>query len=447
MKNSGNFTPFRSVTLLVVVMLLCACEGKDTDKDGIIDKSDKCITIRGPKPYGCPLPPKIGKINLYLETSASMGGYFNGPTEFKQIISDLAVKIDKEIAVSKIHFVSDTIIDYKGNATMFSTDIATTKIDLARSSELHKMFDRIAKSTTKGDISILVSDCILSFSNAQVKANANVNRDAASGTLKNNIYSTFVDLKRRGQAASLYAFSSKFFGKYYDFQNANISLKGTVRPFYVWVIANNSVLPVFDAKLALIPNFIPEKELHFGLVNTNVHNYHILTQLPKEGSFTITNSGGSISDIGIEDTESSNNHKIKFSAVIDLRTLPPYARNLKYLNENIKVDAKGVSATATITVKPSISKLKQKSQIAFYEEASHLVNIDISKSSLPNALLHVYVPLKYDVWYFDWSTMNDQQVQSVGKKTFAFEHLVKGVTEAYNNEGKNFIDLKFKINQ
>ena len=43
--------------------------------------------------------------------------------------------------------------------------------------------------------------------------------------------------------------------------------------------------------------------------------------------------------------------------------------------------------------------------------------------------------------------MNDKGVKKLGKKTFAFEHLVNGVMEAYHNEGKNLVDLKFQINQ
>ncbi|RZJ90608.1 MAG: hypothetical protein EOO20_07660, partial [Chryseobacterium sp.] len=259
---------------LLSVVLMHSCRSEpDTDRDGISDDKDKCVEKKGPKPDGCPLPPKIGKINLYLETSASMGGYFAGASEFKTIISDLAVKLDKEISPVSIHFIADTIRDYHATATRFSSDIATTKVAMARSSELHHIFDKIAKSTHNSDISILVSDCILSFPNAAVKANPEINKQSASGTLKNNIYSTFVDLKKRGQSASLYAFSSKFFGRYYTYQNVNLKLKGQLRPFYIWIIGKKTVLPVFDAKLSLIPNFHPEQTLHFGALEEKINHY------------------------------------------------------------------------------------------------------------------------------------------------------------------------------
>jgi hypothetical protein len=49
------------------------------------------------------VPPKkekvLGSINFYIETSASMGGYFKREAEFKAIISDLTSKIENNIII------------------------------------------------------------------------------------------------------------------------------------------------------------------------------------------------------------------------------------------------------------------------------------------------------------------------------------------------------------
>jgi len=446
-KRSQPWTVISVLLILISISLLVRCDGKDSDKDGIIDKKDKCVDVKGPKPNGCPIITKLGTVHLYLETSASMGGYLNGAADFKQVISDLAVKVDKEISPLKIHFISDSITDYQFDAAKFTSDIATTKVTLARSSELHNIFDQVAKATKAGEISILVSDCILSFPNKEVKKNSQVNIES-SGTLKNHIYSTFIDLKNRGQAASLYAFSSAFFGTYYDYQNVKKTLPGTQRPFYVWVIAKNNVLPIFDDKLNQIPNFKPEQELHFGLLDKKVKSYRILTELNKKGHFKLIKTGkAAVSDIGIENVESKSDQDIAFSAVIDLHELPSYARKLSYLKENLKVEAKGCSAVVKIMERSPTVHLKSKRQRAYYEEASHEVIITIKQLRLENATLNLSVPLKYDSWYKDWSTMDDKDVKNLGKKTFSLVHLVDGVMEAYNNKGEDFIDLKFQINQ
>lgn len=436
--------------VLITLILLCqflGCKPKDSDKDGVIDEKDKCIYVKGSKPDGCPFPPKIGKINLYLETSASMGGYFHGNAEFKQIISDLAVKMDKEISPVSIHFISEKVVDYPGNATKFSSDIATTDIALAKGSELHHIFDTVAKATKDGDISIMVSDCILSFPNSAVKANPLINKESASGTLKNNIYSTFIELKHRGQAASLYAFSSAFYGSYYDYQNVKTLLSGTVRPFYVWVIAKNKLLPVFDGKLASIPNFKPEKELHFGLIDRKVNRYHIITQLWKQGSYELIRASKGESDVGIENVETKAKEALGFSAVLDLNALPPYAKNISYLQNKLKMELKGCTAEVQISETSPSLVLKNKNQMAYYEQASHVLKITVKNIRLPYATISLTLPLEYDSWSQEWSTMDDKGINKLGKKTFAFTHLVDGVKEAYNNSGKNFIDLKFQINQ
>lgn len=430
-----------------LICLFISCKTIDTDGDGVSDQADQCSNIKGKKPKGCPILPTIGKVRLYLETSASMNGYFGGNTEYKQIVTDLAVKIDKEISPVSISFISDTIRNFTHNATAFSNHIATTKIAKDKSSQLHEIFKKIALNTKNQDVSIFISDCILSFSNKVVKANPSINKTSASSTLKNNIYSTFIDLKNNKQAASLYAFSSQFFGYYYDYQNVKTKLPGTVRPFYIWVIAKNNILPVFDEKLIRITDFKPEQSLHFGLINNIVNQYHILTQLGMGGEWTLIKSDAKQSDIGIEDVKVIKNNAQEFYAAVDLSSLPPYAQKPDYFAKNLKLNQKGCTAEVTVSAKGNTDKLKSKKQKMFFAKATHIIKVKIKNIQLENATLQLTLPLQYDTWYEAWSTMDDKQVKTLGKKTFAFNYLVQGVMQAYNNTDKSFIDLKFQINQ
>ncbi|MFD2584927.1 hypothetical protein ACFSR6_20690 [Pedobacter vanadiisoli] len=428
--------------------LTCLCINcKTIDGDGANDQVDQCINIKGKRPKGCPILPTIGKVRLYLETSASMNGYFGGNTEYKQIVTDLAVKIDKEISPTSINFISDTIRSFPNNATAFSSHIATTKLAIDKSSQLHEIFKKIALNTKGEDVSIFISDCILSFPNKVVKANPSINKTSASSTLKNNIYSTFIDLKNNKQAASLYAFSSQFFGTYYDYQNVKTKLPGTVRPFYIWVIAKNNILPVFDEKLIRITDFKPEQSLHFGLIDNMVNQYHILTQLGMVGEWALIKSDNKQSDVGIENVKTAKNNPQEFYAAVDLSTLPPYAQKPEYIAKNLKLNQKGCTAAVTVSVKGSADRLKSNKQKTFFAQATHIIKVTIKNIQLENASLQITLPLQYDTWYQNWSTMDDKQVKTLGKKTFAFQYLVNGIMEAYNNTDKNFIDLKFQINQ
>lgn len=449
MKNSqpkyGKMIPY--IFWLLLICLGISCKTEDTDGDGVNDQVDQCITINGKKPKGCPVLPTIGKVTLYLETSASMNGYFGGTAEYKQIVTDLAVKIDKEISPVSINFISDTIRNFPHNATAFSNHIATTKLAIDKSSQLHEIFRKIALNTKGQDVSIFISDCILSFPNKVVKANPTINRTSANGTLKNNIYSTFIDFRNNKQAASLYAFSSQFFGTYYDYQNVKTKLAGTVRPFYVWVIAKNNILPIFDDKLMKIPNFKPEQSLHFGLMDNKVNQYHILTQLGMGGDWTLIKSDPDKGDTGIEEVTIKKNTPQEFYAAVDLSALPPYAQKPDYIAKNLKLDQKGCKAEVNIALKGNTNKLKSKKQKMFFAKATHIIKVKVKDIQLEKATLQLSLPLQYDTWYEAWSTMDDKQVKILGKKTFAFQYLVNGVMEAYSNTDKKFIDLKFQINQ
>lgn len=447
-KSHSQYQIVKFSFLYAFLLCLCfSCKTIDTDGDGVNDQIDHSVDVKGGKIQKSAVLPKISKIRLFIETSASMNGYFNGPAQYKQIVTDLAVKVDKEISPLSISFISDTIRNFPHSATAFSSHIATTKLAVDKSSQLHEIFKKIASNTKDQDVSIFISDCILSFPNKVVKENPSINKTSASSTLKNNIYSTFIDLKNNHQAASLYAFSSQFFGTYYDNQNVKTKLTGTVRPFYVWIIAKNNILPIFDKKLLKISDFKPEQSLHFGLIDKMVNEYHILTQLGMGGDWALINSNPKQGDLGIEEVDAEKNTPQEFNAAVDLSRLPPYAQNPDYIAKNLKIITKGCSAAVNVSIKTGGEKLKSKKQKLFFEQSTHTVNIKIKNIQLDRATLQLILPVQYDTWYQIWGTMDDKQIKTLGKKTFAFQYLVSGVIQAYNNTDKNFIDLKFQINQ
>src|SRR5690606_34389502 len=265
----------------------------------------------------------------YLETSASMGGYFNQDADFKTIASDLTAKINKNIKPLTIWFIADSTSKYTKDVDQFSSDIATTKIADQKSSQLHKIIGEIAAHTDSSDVSLLISDCILSFPDEAIKANPEINKTEAPNALKNNIFNTFSDLKNRGLATSVYAFKSKFYGTYYNYQNQKTILKGDLRPFYIWVIGNDELLGKFNAQLADISTFKPEESLHFGFSEEPVSDYDILTQVEKSGRWSKGNSG-------IEDVEIPQNDSLRFAIGLQLEDLPLYAQNLDYLQNNLQ---------------------------------------------------------------------------------------------------------------
>lgn len=440
MKRINQFT-----LLLITATLFSSCllsqPDVDTDKDGLLDAVDHCPKVAGPKSNnGCPVIPQINKIHLYLDNSASMEGYYNDLTEYKSIVSDLAIKLDKEIKPVDISFIADKIFPYSKSIAAFTSDLATTKMATQKSSELQRMISDIASHCNNNDVSVLVSDCILSFPDSAIKANPDVNKNNASSTLKNNIYATFADLKKKGIAASIYGFKSRFYGRYYDYQNQKTKLPGTARPFYIWVIAQKALLLRFNAELEQISSFKPEKALHFGLVNEPVNNYTILPEMERQGDWLQSSTG-------VSDVELPKGQSLQIGTVLNLDELPSYAKTTKYLQDNLIADAQGCSVKFTIKAKADTdkSRLHADNEMREFEAASHVLLIKVSDMSLPEARIHFRLPLKYDTWYKDWSTMNDRGIAQQNGTTFALEYLIAGVQEAYTTPNTDYINFSLLL--
>lgn len=226
--------------------------------------------------------PHIEKVNFFLEISGSMAGYLNGATDFVKTIPNLLVGIEHKVDSGRLkvheYYIADSVMPFKGNTEDFINDMSTRQPAKEKSSEMQNMFKMIADKTDSNDISMFVSDCILSYSDAEVKANKEINREKAEGGLKPLITSTFDKLQQKNNmCASVYGFMSDFNGTYYTYQNERITIKKgeAVRPYYLWVIGNRALLKKFDAQLYKLESFKPDLAMNFGLFDKSITDYHI----------------------------------------------------------------------------------------------------------------------------------------------------------------------------
>lgn len=433
------------ITGLCIVLLISIfsyCTEPDTDRDGVIDENDECPEVPAKTKNGCPEKKVITGVKIFLETSASMGGYFNPnqSTKFKSVVSDLISKVDQEIKPVQIAFIADSTVRYNKSVSEFSREIATTSIAPQKSSQLHRIIDQISSETGKGNISVLVSDCILSFPDSDIKRNVDINQIQANLALKGDIYNTFSKLKKKHYSASVYAFTSEFFGIYYDYQNVKTRLWGENRPFYIWLIGESDLVTQFNLALSDISTFKPTNSLHFGSSEKPIVDYDIIPQLGKKGKWAKTRDG--LEDIDIPDKE-----PLQFFIGLDLAQLPAYAQDGNYLQKNIRISTAGSTVNYQFRKKESFdrSKIKSQPQLKQFQNASHILMIEVNNLSMTEAQLQVSLPMKYDTWYKEWSTMNDKSVGGRQHKTFALEHLIDGVLEAYNSRNKEYINFSINL--
>jgi len=387
---------------------------------------------------------QVGKVNFFMETSASMAGYFNGPTEFVKDIPNLLVDIEgRELGGKgplKIYYVADSLTLYPKTTKDFIRDISTTRVANEKSSEMHKILEMIASKTDSNDISIFVSDCILSYPDNIIKSNPEINKQKAPGELKALVKNTFLKLKKQDISASLYGFSSAFFGNYFTYQNGKIKLNGEQRPYYVWVIGNKELVTKFNKQLASVNNFKPVIDLNFGLFEKTIEDFQTFFAYERQGKWEIK-------DKGIANMEVSKKQPSRFAIAVDLSALPNSISAPEYLTSHLKKSSENLDfSIKSIQLVADLDKSKLKPREKEYlENNTHVIVMEVTDIYKDKANIDLKLPLVYDNTYKEMSTMDDRTLDAIPGKTFAFEHLIDGVREAYENSNDNFIHISIPV--
>lgn len=447
MKSKSKYSIFFLFVIIVIIAIVClsGCDEKDTDGDGFPDSKDKCPKEFSKTNNGCKVKAEkeIGKIHFYIETSGSMAGYFDKTTEAKSVITNFITKIDNSIGQKpfNIYYVDGIPArKYTKSTSEFIDEIATTKFAIGKSSQLDKIIEHISSKNQSDQVTLLVSDFILSFPDKDIKSNPNINKENANGSLKAKIFERFSQLKKKGFAVSIYGFKSMFHGNYFDYQNSKTEINES-RPYYVWVIADKEILKSFNKKVHEFEDFKPEKELSFGLYESDPITDKIIFPTIERG---ITKWTAMSSNEGIEEIEGDN---FQFTVGLNLSNLPAYAQDINYLNSNIKYSSNECTVNLKFIAKDKIdpSKIRSKNQKLSFNECTHFLTLDVKKMLIENGKIEIELPFLYENWYESWSCDSDITKEQRKDKTFAFKHLVEGVKEVYSTKDQKFIKFSLTL--
>lgn len=416
--------------IFVLLIFIYSCTGQKTEStETAVDNE---------------LPLEIQKVNFFLETSASMGGYLEGSADLVRNIPNLLVDIEGRILKQNsnldIYFVADSLSRYQGTTHNFIREISTTRVAQNRSSEMHKIFELIGTNTGPDQISLFVSDCILSYSDDEIKKDSQINRNKASGALKADIKSTFNQLKAQNMVATVYGFNSTFFGNYYTYENKKLKIDGDLRPYYLWVIGTKPLVQKFNDELVQFPKFDPSITMSFGLFDEEslVNNYDLFFAYQREGSWSI--NGKTISKVSAKSPS-------KIAVALNLTNLPSYAKSPQYLQDNLILKSvNGDFSISSIELTNNIDKsLLKANEQKLIQENTHILLLDIQNIYEKDASVELTLPLKFDETYKPISIMDDRTIDLLDSKTFALEHLIDGVREAYENQNKNYISISIPV--
>lgn len=362
-------------------------------------------------------------------------GYLKGNTQFKNVVTGLISNMgDRGASKVLFHYLSDSL--YRLNCTQkaFIDFITNNKVrPITRYSEMHEVMEMLAMELDSFDVGILVSDCILSYRDTD--GNPNKNRDNAGNQLKASVKTVFRKLHKRGMAASVYGFKSAFTGKYFPYDNTPGQKYDDIRPYYVWIIAR----PEQRAQLGLeFLDHVAEKQMHFGLFSEPDTAFDLFFTTGKTGTWRADKAG--INDISITPGDT-----VGFVIGVNLEKLPAYAREVSYIEENIRTGLEHLRLKKVVLKKDFQLDKENGNEKLFKEHNTHFLWFQLD--NLPeNRTAEIVLPSKADTsWYRQWSTMDDRNKNLNNEKTFAFEHLIDGVKQAYEANNPPFLRIALPL--
>lgn len=404
-KRRGSVYPLIGL-FFIFVSFVCSCGSSGTKEvsgeDEISETEDSlsnCISFPS-------------SAELLLDASVSMKGYVNTSNDprFNGVISSYLFLV-KNTNVT----LFDTKKQNSISVDAFLKQLNNRKIDWAKESDLFAMIKEMVECVDKGekDLSILITDGIMSGSNEDVRNSPNgayniVSRDIMTNKIK-------YLLEGKDIAVIIVKYRSKFNGTYYCYDNTNVNLNDKERPYY-------SILCAKVEKIEYLNKELIEKK------NQNLCSYDNLMVIGEKLPFNIKLSHSD----GIKTNKSQKNLIIEKDArngyvrlTADLRSLPVYMQNEDYMKRNVEL---------FITYKNKEERIfgKDNYEVSIEPKGDDKrLSLSIKANPLRGSKIRVKINYSYPVWFENVSCDDDKDITknlSILQQTLNFKYLVNGFT-------------------
>lgn len=372
------------------------------------------------------------QMNFYMENSASMDGYVNGNTEFKDVLGKMIVSSHHNCKSTDFYFVNNQVYKADQSAIDFIQMLNPAKIKVGNvgSTDVNQIFRNILKEAKKNVISVLFSDCIYSVTdvNSQLDNAKNATTDAFLTALsKNNLMATII-----------LQFVSKFDGFYYDRNDKPFVCKSP-RPFYVVITGNRDALKTLyaDFKVDNLP----------GLKNKCFLS-------SESWSLDDKNACAIISDY----TNARRIKTMKNYLDLDEISLDRSATSLQFAigvdYSNIFVDDTYILDKDNYQVEPDSYKVvgvSKASSSAIGDFSMQPTKPYAITLSVPNGSLApmVTISLKKGIpaWVKKANVVDDSGYVPSSTQSFAIQKMIEGISAAYNEDYADYFKVQININK
>lgn len=373
-------------------------------------------------------PLTASKFKVFVENSASMDGYVNGDTQFKEALHRLIGQVFADVLKNdtslSLNYINSEIIEQKCTREEFTKILSPGSFSNAggdrANSDIIEVVSKVVKETAKGEVSMFVSDCVYS-----PESSGNIHK-----MLKKQQTDMLNILKNKAKndakfGALLYRMISDFRGLYYTKTNDKIVCDGK-RPYFVWFFGDESILANVYESISTIVNDYEAK----SLIGIPTYSYLPYKTLKSDHSFHYVKA------------KTKSNSLYTFSFVADLSYLPLSKKYIldtnnykcekeRYFIKNIEEysDPRNTGYNFKYTV---CIKGRKNSFVV-----PALIQISL-KSILPN------IPKWVDAYNDPYGIDYDHGYTSTKLRTFGLKSLVDGLAEFYDSP--NYVTFKIQIN-
>lgn len=376
--------------------------------------------------------PKVSNIYFFIENSGSILGYLSGTSNYRKVLSKLATKEEFGKVPYQFMLVNGQESSLKVNnigttAQQLSSHLTSAgfKVGNPTSSDLNAMFNLAMGKVKTSEISVLISDGIY-----DIGAGGSVALIAAGGITKQKFISA---LEKNNQLQCLLIkLSSEFNGTYHYASKSGSRPINHNRPYYIWIFGNSKVLNHYfsDSHLTQLDGF-QNYHRFYTLQSISDLKYEIHSAFNKQGSFRISKHNKT----EIINAEKAKNNKFSFSVAVDFSNIPLSER---FLQDKLNYS---ISNSSNYIIE-EINKINdtQKDQI-FLKTATHIITV--STNGFVAGKLNLKLNYGLPKWITETNADNETNLND--GKTYGFQHLIKGMDDAFEFINKDHTLPEIKI--
>jgi hypothetical protein len=422
--------------------------GQDKALEQLIDDIAKKLSKRRSTPIEYPLKhncfsiskPEITSFNVYLENSASMDGYYNGLTEYKDALFFMLAQINGKDEPVQINFINQQIYPIEKALDEFIAYLnpkSLSGLGSRGNTKINDILKQVVDQYKKDNKpAILISDYIYSLSNA-------TNVQSQLPTIKYTMATTCQELDKDNDAILVIKNQSKFNGIYYDIYNTKTNLNGQFRPYYIWIIGNKNAIYSFMDKYSIKQAKGYQDFLIIDHSNSvDIPENKLLAHTLKNGRFSICRDQQEslcIENIEFNDRESPAS--LQFALALDLSKIP-LSEKLKLEPSNFVITSQKGDQLQVIMIQ-SISSI-EKNDERFRGNATHIIAIRTQALSRGEQVINIKMKKGIPPWVKEVSTNDDSQ-DAIKNKTFGLDYLIEGVNLAFNPTEAFYFDIPLTI--